>query len=118
MPVRRGIVIGRICAGVVVRHSVVRLLRMIGLHAVVFMLGHDLARTRPLTFRAQHGRSHRAPNGEQHGQEQQDENAQVFHVRGLSGKSSMRAGEQKFHWSCTLYRVQRWLMRCLCCNPG
>ena len=80
MSVSRSIVIGRICAGVVVRHNVVRLLRRIGLHAVVPMLGHDLARTRPLTFRAQHGRSHRAPNGEQHGQEHQDENAKVFHV--------------------------------------
>ena len=41
---------------------------------------------RPLTFRAQHGSRHRAPDGEQQGQQDQDEGTESFHVGGLSSR--------------------------------
>lgn len=44
-------------------HFVVRL------HVVVLVHSGDCRRTRPLTFRAQHGRRHRAPDGEQDGKQ-------------------------------------------------
>ena len=57
------------------------IMRLVGcLHVVVPVFSDD-CRTRPLTIRAQHGRRHRAPDGDQDGQQDQDEDAEVFHSR-------------------------------------
>jgi hypothetical protein len=48
-------------------------------HVAMPVLGDHRGRSGPLTFRAQHGRRDRAPDGEQNGQHDQNEDAEVFH---------------------------------------
>lgn len=79
-----------------VRRRMNRMHFMACMHVVVPRVSDNLRRTRSLTFRAQHGRRHRTPDGKQHGQQDQDEDAEVFHVRRLSDRPSVRAGSQKF----------------------
>jgi len=46
--------------------------------------------------RAQHGSRHRAPDGEQGGEQDQDEGAEVLHEQSLSGSGSVHAAPRKF----------------------
>jgi len=62
---------------------------------VTLLNGDDSACARSLS-RAQHGSSHRAPDGEQQGQQNQDDDAQILHVGGLSAHSSVLAVHPKF----------------------
>ena len=62
------------------RHRVVRVHLRVRMHAVVSLPGDHRGCTRALTFRAQHGRRHRTPDGEQDGHQDQDEDAEVFHL--------------------------------------
>jgi hypothetical protein len=57
--------------------------------------GDDRTWSRSIT-RAQHGSSHRAPDGEQQRQQNQDDNAQMLHVGRLSAHSSVLAAHSKF----------------------
>ena len=75
----------------------VRMHLMVSLHAVVVVPSDHRRGTRPLTFRTQHGRRHRAPDGEQDGKQNQDDDAEVIHVQRLSGRCSGDAGHGKFH---------------------
>jgi len=52
---------------------------MVGMHVVVVVSSDNRRRARPLTIRTQHGRRHRAPDGEQDGKHDQDDDAEVFH---------------------------------------
>ena len=90
------IVVGSDSAVVLVRRRVARMHLVVFLQVVVPVLSDDCHRTRSLTFRAQHGRRHRTPDGEQDGYQNQDEDAEVFHVRRLSGRWSVFAERQKF----------------------
>ena len=62
-----------------VRRRVVRMHLMVGMHVVVVVSSDNRRRARPLTIRTQHGRRHRAPDGEQDGKHDQDDDAEVFH---------------------------------------
>jgi hypothetical protein len=57
-----------------------------GLTAMMVVMRNHSRLARPLAFRAHHGSRHRAPNGEQQGQQDQDEDTEWFHVGGLSGR--------------------------------
>lgn len=96
MLARGRIVVGRNAAGVMVRRRVARMHLVVYLHAVMPVLSDDCHRRRSLTFRAQHGRRHRTPDGQQHGHQNQDEDAEVFHVGRLSSRRSVCAERQKF----------------------
>jgi hypothetical protein len=61
------------------RRRVISMHPVVRLRLVVPVFSNDCRRTRPLTIRAQHGRRHRAPDGEQDGQQDQDEDAEVIH---------------------------------------
>ena len=79
-----------------VRRRVVRMHLMVSMHGVVVVPSDHGCGTHPLTVRTQHGRRHRSPDGEQDGEHDQDEDAEVFHVRQLSGNradGSVRAAQ-------------------------
>ena len=73
-------VVGRITTGLVVCRRVVGMHLVARMHVVVSVFRDDCRRIPPLTIRAQHGRRHRAPDGEQDGQQDDDEEAEVFHA--------------------------------------
>ncbi len=82
---------GRIGVGVVMCGRLVRVCSvarvMVGWLAAMMVVMRNHSRLlRPLTFRAQHGSRHRAPDGEQQGQQDQDEGTESFHVGGLSDR--------------------------------
>lgn len=82
---------GRIRVGVVVCGCLVRMwsvarVMFCRLAAVMVVRRNHSRLIRPLTFRAQHGSRHRAPDGEQQGQQDQDEDTESFHVGGLSDR--------------------------------
>jgi hypothetical protein len=69
---------------------------VLALHTV-FPMGSIHFRTHRLSpTRAQHGSRHCAPNGQQNGQQDQDEGAEVLHERRLSDRGSVRAAQWKF----------------------
>ncbi len=79
-----------------VRRRVVRMHLMVSMHGVVVVPRDHGRGARPFTIRTQHGRRHRAPNGEQDAKHDQDDDAEVFHVERLSGRCSGDAGHGKF----------------------
>lgn len=87
-------------AGVVVRRRVL-VQAMVCVHAV--MSGpRGSNRLRLRATRAQHRRRDRAPYGEQDRQQNQNEDAQVFHVTGLSRRRSVRVAGRRFGWASRL----------------
>ena len=78
---RRRIIVGCISTGVLLRRRLISMHLVVCLHVVVSVFSDDCRRARSLTFRTQHGRRHCAPDGEQDGQQDQDEEAEVFHDR-------------------------------------
>lgn len=62
---------------------------------VTLLNGDDSACARSFS-RAQHGSGHRAPDGEQQRQQDQDDDAQILHAGGLSVHSSVLAVQRKF----------------------
>ena len=84
MRARGRFAIGRVTAGMVMRHRMVRVHLVAGVHGVMALPGDSHLGARPSPFRAQHRRRHRAPDGKQDGHQNQDEEAQVLHVKTLS----------------------------------
>jgi hypothetical protein len=82
----------------IVRRSVMHLHVVVGLHVVPTMASRRCRASRQCLARAQHGRSHRTPNGEQDGEQDQDEGAEVLHGHRLSGSGSVLAAQRKFAW--------------------
>ena len=78
-------------AGVVVRRRVVFVHAMVGVHVVMSVPGGSNRRLRLCATRAQHRRRNRTPDGEQDGQQNQNEDAQVLHVAELLRRWSVRA---------------------------
>jgi hypothetical protein len=70
------------------RYGVLRVCVMVRADFVVFMLGGNECRAWSHCVVAEHGCSHRAPEGKQDGQQDQEEDAQVLHVLGLSGRAA------------------------------
>ena len=56
------------------------MLLVLSVHVVAVMGNNHGRPVRALPFRAQHGGRHRAPDGEQDGKQDQDDDAEAFHV--------------------------------------
>jgi len=69
----------------VVSRRVVRGQVLTGMHVVLTMTGCRGRADRLTPARAQHGSRHRAPDGQQDGEQDQEEGAQVLHDQRLSG---------------------------------
>jgi len=94
-------------ACVVVRRRVVLVHAMFGVHVVMSVAGGSNCRPCLRAARAQHRRRDRAPDGEQDGQQNQNEDAQVLHVAELLRRWSVRAASLETRPGFVLYATAR-----------
>jgi hypothetical protein len=82
----------------IVHRSVMHFHVVVAVHVVVSMTSSRGRADRRRLARAQHGGGNRTPNGEQDGEQDQDEGAEILHEQRLSGSGSVLAAQRKFPW--------------------